>query len=226
MPKITRKWRSWFGIVGALFVPWVSTMTGLTGFWPTMGVCSLAIAWSVFWWWPEISRLRIVPGSELNSTENAWPLILPGIAMLLLALLPFIRLYMQAREHVEPLGFEDLLQSYIHDRSVYITDLARMGPVIHDKTFEKVSFVGPAMITPIANVTMNGTIFDTDGGPPEATYLEVPDNTYTVGVIGLKDVIVKNCRFTRIQVVGDKAIIAKIKADVISSPPSQVPPRP
>src|SRR2546426_11056190 len=52
-----------------------------------------------------------------------------------------------AARGVEPLTFHDLLESHIHDRSIYISDLARVDAVVRDKIFTNVTFVGPAVIS-------------------------------------------------------------------------------
>ncbi len=215
MPKeLSRKWRLWLTVGVQLFVPWVFTMTGWTGFWPTLGVCSLAIAWSLFLFRSEISRMRIVPDqNSLINTENPWWLFLPGIVLLLTAATPFVVLHERATHEIQPLGFEDVLQSYMHDRSVYISDLARTDAMIEDKVFERVTFVGPAMVGLFGGDDMSHLdIIVPLGMPASSAYLEVPLGTPTIGIIGFRNCVFKHCKFERIQLIGPKETIDQFKA--------------
>jgi hypothetical protein len=156
-------------------------------------------------------RIEPDPNAASQAERPLW-LILPGLAMLLIALLPFAYLYSMAVGYIRPLTFDDLLQTYIHDRRIYISDLARVESVISGKTFENVTFIGPAVVAFLDRTVVHSPYF-VMAGPIDAYLLEVPDRTLMVGVIGFQDSTFRNCQFERIQIVGEKKIIDQLKAE-------------
>lgn len=159
---------------------------------------------------------RSAPGKwEIQQEEgtrarNRLWLILPGIALILIVLYPYVRLYTMTKGYIEPLTFEDLLQSYIHDRSLYVADLARTDLVVRDRVFENVRFVGPAVIVLRGSGVLTGSTF-LGVESADSVLLEVPETTITVGAIIFEDSVFRNCQFERIQVMGPKAIIDKLR---------------
>ncbi len=215
MSRPSRKTRFWLSAFGTLFVPVVLSVSGWTGFWPVLSVCFSGILWTVFWFRSELSRIRIIPdrGIAAHDSESAWSLLLPGLAVFLLAAFPFVQLYVTLQRQPIPLGFEDLLQTYMHDRSIYISDLARTEAVIHDKVFERVTFVGPAVVAfPLDDTVLDPEI-ETPNGDLNAVLLEVAPGQRSVGAIGFRNCVFKQCRFVRIQIAGPKALIDQIKAE-------------
>ena len=199
-----------------MVAPLVIEMAGMQGFWPILAVFMAVILWTLFLFWDELSRLRVISGPEDTlQGERPFRLILPGIAMFLLALYPFVHLYQAAVRHIEPLTFNDLLQTYIHDRRLYITDLARTERVVRGKVFENVTFVGPAIVSFNGASDLRDTAFDAEGAPEEALLLEVLRGTLTVGAILFEDCIFRNCLFIRIQVMGTKEVIEEIKRNTV-----------
>lgn len=209
---MSRVVRSWLSAMGTVIVPLVISMSGVTGFWPEFGICAAAILWSIWLFRHELGRLVLKPpNTQSQNYERAWWLLFPGFAALLIAIFPFVHLYSTLRYQPQPLGFEDLLQTYMHDRSIYISDLARTETIVHDKVFERVTFVGPAMIVFLGGNTSTGAIWHTDGGGFGAVFLEVPNKTETVGAIGFRNCIFKDCNFIRIQVMAPKSQIDQVK---------------
>jgi hypothetical protein len=212
--RLSRKQRLWLSALVSVALPWVTEMSGIQGFLPVLTVCVGIILWSLWLFRDEIARLRIVSGTsgDVRTEKPLW-LILPGIAMLVVAAYPFVNLYLAATRHIEPLTFNDLLQTYIHDRSIYVSDLARAESVIRNKVFENVTFVGPAIVMFLKNDSVHGSTFEAPG-PMESVLLEVPAGTLTVGAIGFEDCVFRNCRFVRIQVMGTKPDIDRLREDL------------
>lgn len=134
--------------------------------------------------------------------------------MLLFALYPFVRLYETAREQIDPLTFEDLLQTYIHDRSLYASDLARTGILVQDKTFDRVTFVGPAVIAFLSNNSLDYIAIDIGGGPVNGAFVKIEPNTWGLGVIIFRDCVFKHCNFKQIQFMGTQQDIDRWKAAI------------
>jgi hypothetical protein len=211
MPRWRRTTRIWLALGGTVWVPLVITVSGLTGFWPVLGVCAAGVIWTCYLFRSEIASITVdVPPNERN--QGPFWLILPGLAMLLVALYPFVRLF--ETQQVTPLNFEDLLQPYIHDRSLYISDLARTTTGIEGKTFEHVTFVGPAVVAIFDGVDMTSNDIDARPAPPESAFVVVPSQTKTLGIIPIRDSTFRHCLFQRIQFVGTEEEIARLKAGV------------
>jgi hypothetical protein len=199
MPKLSRKTRSWLAAAGTVWIPWATSATGLTGFWAVFAVCAALVLWTCWWFRFELMHLTTeVPPNERN--QSAYWLLLPGLAMLFFALYPFVRLY--RTEQVEPLGFEDLLQTYIHDRSLYVSDLARTGLVVHDKVFENVTFVGPAVVTLMGGTVLEKSDIEANASTMDGVFLEVKPGALDIGAIGFRDCTFKNVTFKQVQFAG------------------------
>jgi hypothetical protein len=205
----------WLSALGTTFAPFIITVTGITGFWPTLAVCMAGLVWSLFVFRDELSRLRIVPKDGSRSSYGSPLSLLPGIASLFFIAFPFVRLYETLRFQGEPLGFEDVLQSYMHDKTIYIADLARIESTVHDKVFERVTFIGPAIIALISDNNLIETTIDGGGADFDALVLPVPQGTRTVGAIGFRNCVLKHCNFFRIQLMGTKEDIDKFKRSIV-----------
>jgi hypothetical protein len=209
--RLSRKSRIWLSAASSVVVPTIITVSGWTGFWPAMGVCAAAVMWTIWLFRYELSHLRIMPDPEATSGHPFW-LILPGLVSLAFALYPFLHLYTSTRNQPEPLGFEDVLQSYMHDRRIYISDLARTELIVHDKVFERVTFVGPAVVAVLSGNVLEQPFIDTGGGGIDAVTLVVKENQRSVGAIGLRNCKFLQCRFERIQFLGTQDSIDRIRA--------------
>jgi hypothetical protein len=181
----------------------VIAVSGITGFWPVLGVCAAGVLWTLYLFRRELASLTIDVAPNERNQRPFW-LLLPGIAVLLFALYPFVHLYETVQNHIAPLGFEDLLQSYIHDRSLYVFDLAHEGIIVHDKTFERITLVGPAVVAILSDNDIRDSKYIIDGAPLEAMFLEVVRHQIGMGAIGFRNCIFKQVTFERIQFVGDK----------------------
>jgi hypothetical protein len=56
--------------------------------------------------------------------------------------------------------------------------------------------------------------FDAPGGSLDAVLLEVPLGTVTVGAVVFENCVFRNCHFVRVQVMGTKDIIDKLRKDL------------
>lgn len=113
---------------------------------------------------------------------------------------------------VESLTPHELLENYIHDRNVYVADLARSSPVIEGKIFHNVTFVGPAVITFLNDNDINGFHLEVWDNTLDNFFLEAPLGTQLVGLIAFRKSTFRNCSFVRVQVAGPRDLIDKIKA--------------
>lgn len=213
--RLSRKTRLWVSTLGWVVAPLVVDVSGIQGFWAVFAVCMGAIVWSLFLFRDEISRIRIVPDpSATPDAERPFWLVLPGVAMVLMALYPFLQLYLAATGYIKPLTPDDLLQTYIHDRSLYVSDLARghTNFVVRDKVFENVTFVGPATITLAGNTLANDIGFtEVAEGKVENLFLEMPPEMKVTGIIVFDNCVIKSSRFERVQVAGSKELLEKLK---------------
>lgn len=80
---------------------------------------------------------------------------------------------------------------------VRIADLAVTDDVIQDVRFENCQIVGPAVLAPLEDTTINGCSFDSQG-PLELFWLIPPTRESVIGAIGLVRVEFFACRFQRI----------------------------
>lgn len=201
MRRWTRKTRTWLAALGAVWIPLVINVIGLRGFWPVLAICAAGVLWTIWLFRTELSSLTMDVPPDERYQRPFW-LVAPGIAALLFALYPFVRLYVFAVRSPQPLGFEDLLQTYIHDRAIYISDLARTGSVITGKTFERVTFVGPAIVALGPDSDFDHVTVDVSPAPPSSAFIPVEPKTWAVGIIQFRDCVCKYCTFKRIQLMG------------------------
>lgn len=116
-------------------------------------------------------------------------------------------------KRAEVLTPQDLLESYIHDRKIYMIDLARMDTAINGKTFENVTFIGPAVMTLGQGSVMTYSTFDLQlqGTTVEDLFLETPPQKLMRGVIVFHNSSFRHCRFERIQFAGSKVLLDKVR---------------
>jgi hypothetical protein len=82
--------------------------------------------------------------------------------------------------------------------------LAHEGIIVHDKTFERITLVGPAVVAILSDNDIRDSKYIIDGAPLEAMFLEVVRHEIGMGAIGFRNCIFKQVTFERIQFVGDK----------------------
>jgi hypothetical protein len=214
MARWSRTARSWLAALGTVWIPVVITVSGVTGFWPVLGVCAAGALWTCWLFRSEVANLTTAVAPNDLHQRRFW-LFLPGIAVLLLAAYPFFHLYVKASAPVESLGFEDVLQSYMHDRSIYVSDLARTEIIVHDKVFERVTLVGPAVIDLLSgNSITYSNMAPPRGVPVSQAFIESSPGMVFYGVIGFRDCEFKQCTFERIQFIGTKAQMDQLKAGI------------
>jgi len=73
---------------------------------------------------------------------------------------------------------------------------------ISRQTFRGKTFVGPAVIALIDNVTIEGCTWEAPN--PESLMIEVPDGKLLVGIIGLSQVTFEFCTFRNVALIGTK----------------------
>lgn len=204
MARLSRTKRLWLASCGTAWIPLVVAVSGLTGFWPVLGVCAAGVLWTIYLFRGELATLTIdVPPDERH--QRPYWLILPGLALITFAIYPFVHLYKTLDARVEPLGFEDLLQPYIHDRSLYISDLTRGGEssIVTDKTFEHVTFVGPAVVVVLGDNFLDDIEIDGGRTPIQTIFIEFIPPTSVNGIIGLKGCTIRHAKFRHIQFIGN-----------------------
>lgn len=214
--QLSRKQKTWatFGLNTAL--PLVVSMSGIQGFWPSLLVCLGIALGTLIIFWKEITHLRIVRSSNAASqAERPLWLFLPGVATFLIALYPFVNLYMAASGYIKPLTPDELLQKYIHDRAIYVADLARSGPVVEEKYFENVTLVGPAVITFLDHNNVDGFHVEAYENVPDTYLLDIPMGTQMVGFIGFRRCVFRNVRLVRVQVGGQREALVDFREQLL-----------
>lgn len=94
--------------------------------------------------------------------------------------------------------------------------------VIDGETFEDVTLVGPAVLAPLDDVTIQ----DSEIGMPtrspdfvDAVLWEVRDGSVLVGVIGVTNTTFSRVRFEYVAFVGTADMIAEMKRDLFGEGP-------
>jgi hypothetical protein len=165
---------------------------------------------------PEIARLKVVYDERTRNESPVW-LYLYAIATIGVVAVLGVGLYRSAALP-QPLTFDDELQTYMHDRSVYVTDLVRTEPIVHDKIFENVTFVGPAVVAFPEGDTISYNTVNGGGAPVDAVFTDVTGHPQSIGAVIFRDCVIKHCRFQRIQIVGDTATINQFKKSMENLP--------
>jgi hypothetical protein len=92
---------------------------------------------------------------------------------------------------------------------VRLAELAAKSSSIEDVEFDDCELLGPAVVAPLENLTIDGSNFD---APPEALFIEVEDGRYVVGVIALRNVTIRNCRIRNVAILGTRESIAAFRS--------------
>lgn len=86
--------------------------------------------------------------------------------------------------------------------------LADSNSMIANRTFDGDTLVGPAVIVLLEDVKLDGITFETDA---DALFIVIPQGSRVVGVIGLKNVELRNCTFQNIAIAGTPEDIARFR---------------
>jgi energy-coupling factor transporter transmembrane protein EcfT len=100
--------------------------------------------------------------------------------------------------------------NYISGRIIHLMDLLAPGakPIITNRTIEDCEIRGPAMVVLLGRVTIANDIFD---GDIDSLFVEIADERWIFGAIGLQDCVFRRCRFTAIGIIGTKEQIKEAK---------------
>lgn len=99
---------------------------------------------------------------------------------------------------------------------IRLIDRVNVNSMIEREDFRNALIVGPAVIAPLEAVRIQDCSFD---GSPEALFIEVPENSVKVGVIGLQNVSFEHCEFRNISIIGTPASIARMQQGFTQPPP-------
>jgi hypothetical protein len=100
-------------------------------------------------------------------------------------------------------------EAYLREKRIRITDLVTPDdPVVKARTLERCRLIGPAVIAFTGAGVLSGGRFD---GDVASTFIEVPDGSRVIGVIGFHDCVLRDCRFHNIAIIGTPQQIAQYK---------------
>lgn len=94
-------------------------------------------------------------------------------------------------------------------KEVRIVDLVDDNGLIEKRTFEDQIILGPAVLVPIEDVTLDSNTFVVK---PESLFIEFPEGTPIGGGIGLKHVTFRRCEFHNIAIAGSSETITPLRA--------------
>ena len=90
------------------------------------------------------------------------------------------------------------------------------GSIIRDRTFENIKFVGPAIISPMSNVSFEHCGFGLQNNLDELLW-EITLPRFVVGVIGLERCTFRRCSFNTIGLMGPREFLDEFKRMVDSA---------
>jgi hypothetical protein len=96
--------------------------------------------------------------------------------------------------------------------TVRLVDLVDENLIIERQTFEDLLVLGPAVIAPLESVTFEEDTFE--GEDLESLLIEVPVGRRLTGVVGLREVTFRRCRFRNIAVLGARETLESFRANV------------
>lgn len=110
---------------------------------------------------------------------------------------------------------------------VRLVDLCKVNDCVEDVELHNTLILGPSVVFLAENVTIAGTSFGCDPAHREALFIEVPDGSVVLGVIGLRRVRLIGCRTQGISFIGTRETLAPIRASLaepIEDTPIPAPP--
>ncbi len=94
---------------------------------------------------------------------------------------------------------------------IRIVDEVGINSLIENKAYADSLIVGPGVIVPLDHVTMTDCGFD---GTPESIFIEIPENRFVQGVIGLRNTSFLRCRFQNIAIAGTPENVKNLRAEL------------
>lgn len=91
---------------------------------------------------------------------------------------------------------------------VQIAQEANRRSLIENRRWDGALILGPAVLAPLDNVQISNSAFD---ALPEALFIEVPEGSSVVGVIGIRNVIFNDCEFRSVGIAGTRASIENFR---------------
>lgn len=99
---------------------------------------------------------------------------------------------------------------------VRIAELTVNTVVLKGLTFQNCRIIGPAVLVPLGEGSMNHCTFDVEQGGTDAIFWEItPDREYVVGAVALVDCHFSSCTFVSIGLAGPRDLREKLD-DAIS----------
>ena len=95
------------------------------------------------------------------------------------------------------------------DRQVRLADEADESGLIEGRTYEDAVILGPAILVPIENMTLDSNTFL---GDPNALFIEFPEGSPIQGGIGLRNVTFRRCEFRNVAIAGTPEVIARFRS--------------
>jgi hypothetical protein len=94
-------------------------------------------------------------------------------------------------------------------KQIRLADDADEQGLVERKTYEDAVILGPAMLVPMKDVTLDSNTFL---GDPNALFIEFPDGASIQGGIGLRNVTFRRCTFHNVSIAGTPEVIAEIRS--------------
>lgn len=112
-----------------------------------------------------------------------------------------------APDNVNPI---DINATYFKEQTI---PLMALGPEIKGKTFEDCVLLGPAVLLPVRENTLDKVRFLVDGGEglEDALFIEVPKGIPVQGVYALDGSTFRRCTFHRCAILGSREILTQFK---------------
>lgn len=103
---------------------------------------------------------------------------------------------------------------------IRLIDRVSVRSLIENEDFENALIVGPAVIAPLERVTIADCSFD---GDPTSLFIEVPENRFVLGVIGLRNVTFRKCEFRNVGIMGTALSVAQFRQGLTQAPAPIIP---
>jgi hypothetical protein len=94
-------------------------------------------------------------------------------------------------------------------RVVRLAEDADENGLIERRVYEDAVVLGPAVVVPIEDVTLDNNTFVVD---PKGLFIEFPEGSPIQGGIGLRHVAFRRCELRNIAIAGTRDVIDRIRA--------------
>jgi hypothetical protein len=171
----------------------------------------LAIAWSIYLFWPEIRALKITYPKN-DRVESPWWLYIFAISAVLMVAYALAHLYFAFESAPQLISADVFSEQYIHGKHVYVSGFVDGNNNIQGRTFEDCWLYGPAVFATTDGTDIGSSDFD---GGKKAFIPVIPLRPGVIstspGLINVRDCKFRRCHFVRISIVGDLDLIEKWK---------------